>query len=119
MVRERVFVDFSVFLIFLDVLPIEMLDDKNVNGDASSIAVAGPLRVLDGLVEAAAMDREKYHLARPLVGFDIIMFIQLFHSLLLQPMLRVRELANSAVHVKLSSPKVPPRRIVSIANWKG
>ena len=109
MVRERVLIDFSVFLICLDVLPIEMLNDENVKGDASSIAVAGPLRVLNRLAKAAAADGGKYHLARPLVDLDIVMLIQLFDSLLLQPMFRIRELANRAIDVELSSPKVPPR----------
>lgn len=108
-VRERVLIDFSVFLICLDVLPVEMLNDENVKGYASSIAVAGPLRVLNRLAKAAAADGGKYHLARPLVDLDIVMLIQLFDSLLLQPMFRIRELANRAIDVELSSPKVPPR----------
>jgi hypothetical protein len=108
-VRERVLIDFSVFLICLDVLPIEMLNDENVKGYASSIAVAGPLRVLNRLAKPAAADGGKYHLARPLVGLDIVMLIQLFDSLLLQPMFRIRELASRAIDVELSSPKVPPR----------
>lgn len=60
-----------------------MLDDKNVKGYAPSITVASPLRVLNKLVKPAAADGDKYHRARPLVGFDIVMLIQLFDLLLL------------------------------------
>ena len=83
MVWERAFVGVGVVLICLDVLSIEMLDDKNVKGYASSIAVASPLRVLNKLVKPAAADGDKYHLARPLVRFDVVVLIQLFDLLLL------------------------------------
>jgi hypothetical protein len=76
----------GVVLVCLDVLSVEMLDDKNVKGYAFSVAVASPLRVLNKLVKPAAADGDKYHLARPLVGFDIVVFIQLFDLLLPQPL---------------------------------
>lgn len=110
MVCERLFVALGVFLICLDVLAIEMLDHIDVKRYASSIAVAGPLRVLIRLDNAAAAGRETYHFPRPLICFDIIMLIQLLHSLLLQPMFSIRKLANCAIHVELPSSKVTPRK---------
>jgi hypothetical protein len=44
---QRVFIFLRVFLIFADVLAVETFDDEDVYGNASAVAVAGPLRVLD------------------------------------------------------------------------
>ena len=106
-VRECLLVLLSVFLVCLDVLAIEMLYHVDVKGYASPVAVAGPLRVLNTLVDVAAAGKGVYHLPGSLICLDIIMLVQIFHLLLLQPMFGVGELANCAVDVKLSRSKVP------------
>jgi hypothetical protein len=47
---QRVFVFLRVFLIFADILTVEAFDDEHVDGNASTVAVASPLRVLDQIV---------------------------------------------------------------------
>ena len=109
-VREGLFVLLGVFLICLDVLAIEVLYHVDVEGYASSISMACPLRVLTKLVHVAAADQELYHLPGPLICFDIIMLVQFFHPLLLQPMFCIGELANCAIDVELSGSEVPSRK---------
>ena len=98
---------FGVFLICLDVLAIEVLYHVDVEGYASSISMACPLRVLTKLVHVTAADQELYHLPSPLIYFDIIMLVQFLYPLLLQPMFCIGELANCAIDVELSGSEVP------------
>jgi len=109
-VREGLFVLLGVFLICLDVLAIEVLYHVDVEGYASSISMACPLRVLTKLVHVAAADQELYHLPGPLIYFDIIILVQFLHPLLLQPMFCIGELANCAIDVELSGSEVPSRK---------
>jgi hypothetical protein len=95
------------FLVYLDVLPVEILYHVDVKRHASSIAMAGPLRVLSELVHVAAASKEACHLPDSLVCFDIILLTQFFHLLLLQSLFCIGKLANCAVDVKLSSSEVP------------
>lgn len=74
-VRQCIFIVLGVFLVCLDVLAVEMLDHVDVQGNPSSIAVAGPLRILRALAGGEAADHEIYHFPSPLVGFDIIVLI--------------------------------------------
>lgn len=53
MVGEAVLVFLGLFLIFGDGFAVEMFDDEEVDGDASLVAVAGPLRVLDVTISIA------------------------------------------------------------------
>jgi hypothetical protein len=53
-VREGLFVLLGVFLICLDVLTVEVFYHVDVEGYASSISMACPLRVLTKLVHVAA-----------------------------------------------------------------
>lgn len=84
-----------------------MLYHVDVKRYASSIAMAGPLRVLSELVHVAAASKKAYHLPDSLVCFDIILLTQFFHLLLLQSLFCIGKLANCAVDVKLSSSEVP------------
>lgn len=104
-VGQAVFVCLRLFLVFGHVLAVQALDQVDINGDASFVAVAGPLRVLvpgQSDPRSCAVGGSAYHEAGFFVGLDVEMVVELFYALLLEPFLCVGKLADGAIDVELS-----------------
>lgn len=110
MVGKTVFVGLRLFLVFLHILVVEAFDLEDIDGDASFVAVARPLRVLfitssvryAPVIPCVLACWVAYHQPGLLVCLDVKMVIKFFYSLILQPLLGVGELAICAGYVELA-----------------
>lgn len=106
-IRQRLLVFLCVLLIRTNVLAVEVFDDIDVERNSSSISVAGPLRILKSSIAVTSTILQAYHLPRPLICIYIVMFVQVFHALLLQPTFSIGKLTNCTINVEFTSSQVP------------
>lgn len=107
MVGKAVLVCLRLFLVFGDILAVEAFDVVDVDGDASFIAVAGPLRVLSWMFSSqlptqCGLEDCTHHETGALVKFNIKVVVEFNNALFLHPFLGVGELANCTSDVKLA-----------------
>lgn len=107
MVGKAVLVCLRLFLVFGDILAVKAFDVVDIDGDASLIAVAGPLRVLLRMFSSqrrtqCELEYCTHHETGALVKFDIKVVVEFNDALFLHPFLGVGELANGTSDVKLA-----------------
>ena len=106
MVGKAVFVFLRLFLVLVHMLAVESFDHADVDGNASSVAMPGPLRILwfvSGCLPDFSCPRAcAYQLPGSFICLDVEIVVELLYHLLLEPFLCVGELADCALNVKLA-----------------
>ena len=106
--RKAILVFLRLFLIFGDILAVEVLYHVDVDRNASFVSTTGPLWVLENVNMMCRIDfLYTNHGPGLLIELNIEVLVQLLHFLLLEPLLCVGELANSALDVELSCTEIP------------
>jgi hypothetical protein len=104
---EAVLISRGCFLVLVHGFRVEVLDDEQIDRNASLVSMTGPLGILpEPLSQRLAEERRTYHAPGLLILLDIEILVELIDALLFQPLLGICELAVCASHVEFPGSEV-------------